>query len=62
MRRTLMVLATAASMVLLVCGVAAADTVTTTFEPPTFQPRSVAGQDGWRSAVPGNVPGPPKRV
>jgi uncharacterized repeat protein (TIGR01451 family) len=59
MRRTLMVLATAASMVLLVCGVAAADTVTTTFEPPTFQPRSVAGQDGWRSAVPGNVPALP---
>jgi uncharacterized repeat protein (TIGR01451 family) len=59
MRRMLTVLATAASMVLLVCGVAAADSVTTTFEPPTFQPRSVAGQDGWRSAVPGNVPALP---
>jgi hypothetical protein len=34
MRRILMVLATALSMVLLVCGVAAADTVATDFEPP----------------------------
>jgi uncharacterized repeat protein (TIGR01451 family) len=59
MRRTLKVLATAVGMVLLVCGVAAADTVTTTFEPPTFHLGSVAGQDGWRSAVPGDVPALP---
>jgi uncharacterized repeat protein (TIGR01451 family) len=55
----LTVLATAVSTVLLVSGVAVADTVTTTFESPTFHPGSVAGQDGWRSAVPGNVPALP---
>ena len=38
----LMVLATGVSMVLLVCGVAAADTVTTSFEAPTFHPGSVS--------------------
>jgi uncharacterized repeat protein (TIGR01451 family) len=59
MRRKFTMLAAAAGMVLLVCGVAAADTVTTTFEPSTFHPGSVAGQDGWRSAVPGNVPALP---
>jgi len=59
MRRTLMVLATAVSMVLLVCGVAAADTVTTTFEPPTFHLGTVDGQDGWHSAVPGDIPALP---
>jgi uncharacterized repeat protein (TIGR01451 family) len=59
MRRKLTVLATAVSMVLLVCGVAAADTVTTTFEPTTFQPGSVDGQDGWHSAVPGDIPALP---
>jgi uncharacterized repeat protein (TIGR01451 family) len=40
-------------------GVAAADTVTTTFEPPTFKLGTVNGQDGWHSAVPGNVPALP---
>jgi uncharacterized repeat protein (TIGR01451 family) len=59
MRRMLTVLATAGSAVLLVCGVAAADTVTTTFEPPTFVPGSVNGQDGWKSDVPGNIPSLP---
>jgi uncharacterized repeat protein (TIGR01451 family) len=58
MRRTLTVLA-AVSMVLLVCGVAAADTVTTTFEPPTFVLGSVDGLDGWHSAVPGDIPALP---
>jgi uncharacterized repeat protein (TIGR01451 family) len=56
-RRMLMVLATAVSMVLLVCGVAAADTVTTNFE--AFQLGSVNGQDGWKSAPPGAIPGIP---
>jgi uncharacterized repeat protein (TIGR01451 family) len=46
-------------MVLLVCGVAAADTVTTTFEPTTFHPGPVDGQDGWKSAVPGDIPALP---
>ena len=59
MRRKLMVLATAASMILLVCGVAAADTVETTFEPTLFHLGSVHGQDGWHSAVPGNIPALP---
>ena len=59
MTRMPMVLATALSMVLLVCGVAAADTVTTDFEPPTFHPGTVNGQDGWKSAVPGDVPALP---
>lgn len=65
-RRTAMVglLAAFAGFALLPCGVAAADTVTTNFEnfqacsPP--QPVFVAtctvnGQDGWKSALPGQV-------
>lgn len=59
MRRKFTVLAAGASMVLLVCGVAAADTVTSSFEPPTFHPGSVDGQDGWKSAVPGDIPSLP---
>jgi hypothetical protein len=59
MRRMPRVLATAVSAILLVCGVAAADTITANFENPPFHPGSVAGQDGWRSAVPGNVPALP---
>jgi uncharacterized repeat protein (TIGR01451 family) len=55
----LVVLAAAVTTVLLVCGVAAADSVTTTFEPPTFLPGSVDGQDGWHSAVPGDIPALP---
>jgi uncharacterized repeat protein (TIGR01451 family) len=43
----------------LLTGVAAADTVTTTFEPLTFHLGTVNGQDGWHSAVPGNVPALP---
>jgi uncharacterized repeat protein (TIGR01451 family) len=58
-RRKFTVLAAVASMVLLVCGVAAADTVTTIFEPPTFHLGSVNGQDGWKSAVPGDIPSLP---
>lgn len=58
-RRMLLVLSTAVSMVLLVCGVAAADSVETTFEPPTFHLGSVDGQDGWHSAVPGDIPALP---
>jgi uncharacterized repeat protein (TIGR01451 family) len=56
----LSVLATAAGMALLPSGVAVADTVTTTFEPPTFHLGSVDGQDGWHSAVPGDVPALPQ--
>jgi uncharacterized repeat protein (TIGR01451 family) len=53
MRRKLMVLATAASMALLVCGAAAASI--TLFEAPLFHPGSVNGQSGvggfpWKSA------------
>ena len=48
-----------ASFAWLACGIAAANTITTTFEAPAFNPGSVAGQNGWRSAVPGNVPGLP---
>ena len=59
MRRMLRLLAAGAVMVLLVCGVAAADTVITNFEPPTFHPGTVNGQDGWKSAVPGNIPSLP---
>jgi len=39
---------------LLTCGVAVADTVTTNFE--TFQPGSVNGQQGWKSAPLGALP------
>jgi uncharacterized repeat protein (TIGR01451 family) len=46
-------------MALLAWGVAAADTVTTTFEPPTFHVGSVNGQDGWHSAAPGDIPALP---
>jgi uncharacterized repeat protein (TIGR01451 family) len=57
MRRILMVLASAVGMALLACGVAAADTVETDFE--TFNLGTVDGQDGWHSAVPGDIPGLP---
>ena len=53
------------------CGVALADTVTTDFEAPTFhacpEPEpvfaacgTVDGQNGWHSAVPGNIPSLPQ--
>jgi uncharacterized repeat protein (TIGR01451 family) len=62
-RSTLMVLAAAVSMALLASGVAVADTVSTNFEPnsspPFFMPGTVNGQDGWKSAVPGNIPSLP---
>jgi uncharacterized repeat protein (TIGR01451 family) len=49
-------LATLVSTALLVCGgVAAADTVTTSFEPSAFGLGSVNGQGGWRSAPPGSI-------
>jgi hypothetical protein len=59
MRRKLMVLATAASMALLVSGVAAASI--TLFEAPLFHPGSVNGQSGvggfpWKSAPLGAIP------
>ena len=62
MHRKLMALAAAVSMVLLVSGVAAADTVTTNFE--AFQLGTVNGQDGWKSTgydqeVDGNGAGVP---
>ena len=60
MRKALLVLATAVSMALLACAVAVADEITTYFEPetppPPFVLGSVAGQNGWLSAVPGNIP------
>jgi uncharacterized repeat protein (TIGR01451 family) len=59
MRSVLTVLATAVGMALLTAWVAVADTKTTTFEPPAFHTGSVAGQNGWLSAVPGNVPALP---
>jgi hypothetical protein len=63
MRSVIMVFATAVSTALLACGVAVADTVTTNFEPnsspPFFTPGTVNGQDGWKSAVPGNIPSLP---
>ena len=45
-------LATFVSFALFACGVAAANTVMTGFEPPTFAPGSVNGQDGWKSIGP----------
>ena len=59
MRSMLMVLATAVSMALLTCGVAAASI--TLFEPPLFHPGSVDGQSGvggfpWKSAPLGAIP------
>ena len=48
-------LVTFVGIALLASGVAGADTVTTNFEPPTFQPGSVNGQDGWKSAKPGDL-------
>ncbi len=52
-------LATFVSFALLACGVAVADTVPTSFEPPTFMPGSVNGQGGWHSAKPGDIPALP---
>lgn len=64
MRNALMTLATAVSMALLACGVAVADTVSTNFEPhsagPYFTPGTVNGQDGWKSAMPGDIPSLPQ--
>jgi uncharacterized repeat protein (TIGR01451 family) len=58
MPRMLRVLATAVSMTLLVCCVAGAvSTVTTNFE--TFNLGTVNGQDGWKSAMPGDIPSLP---
>jgi uncharacterized repeat protein (TIGR01451 family) len=57
MPSTRMVLATAVSIALLACSVAVADTVTTTFE--GFELGTVNGQDGWKSAVPGDIPSLP---
>ena len=57
MRSMLIVLATAVSMALLACGVAVADTVTTDFE--SFNLGTVNGQDGWTSAVRGDIPALP---
>ena len=59
MRSMLMVLATAVSMALLTCGVAAASI--TLFERPLFEPGSVNGQSGvggfpWKSAPPFAIP------
>jgi uncharacterized repeat protein (TIGR01451 family) len=59
MRKALMVWTTAVSMTLLTCAVAVADELKTNFEPappPAFVLGSVAGQNGWLSAVPGNIP------
>src|SRR3954447_20557901 len=52
MHRVPIVVATAVSTALLVCGVAVADTVTTTFDDPLFALGSVNGQHGWKSAPP----------
>ena len=52
-------LAAVISIALLPCAVAAADTVETTFEATTFHTGSVNGQDGWKSAVPGDIPSLP---
>jgi uncharacterized repeat protein (TIGR01451 family) len=60
MRNALMAVATAVSMAVLPCGVAVADTITTTFEPPAFHLGSVSGQNGWLSAVPGDIPALPQ--
>jgi uncharacterized repeat protein (TIGR01451 family) len=49
------VLATFAATALLTCGVAAADSVSTNFEPP-FTTGSVNLQFGWKSATPFNIP------
>ena len=51
--------ATFPSIALLPCAVAAADTVSTNFEPNLFHTGSVNGQDGWKSAVPGDIPSLP---
>jgi uncharacterized repeat protein (TIGR01451 family) len=59
MRSIVIALITAVSMALLPCGVAVADTVTTDFEPPTFSPGTVNGQDGWTSAAPSDIPALP---
>ena len=64
-------LATLVGIAFLPCGVAAADTVTTDFEAPAFhacpapQPvfaacGTVDGQNGWHSAVPGDIPSLPQ--
>jgi uncharacterized repeat protein (TIGR01451 family) len=64
-------LATFVSLALLACPVALADTVTTNFEAPLFNACTppapvfnalctVKGQDGWKSAVPGDIPSLPE--
>ncbi len=53
-RKAIVGLLATAATVLLTCGVAAADSVTTNFD--NFALGSVDGQFGWKSAVPGNIP------
>jgi uncharacterized repeat protein (TIGR01451 family) len=71
LRRTIIGSLAMVSIALLPCGVAAADTVTTNFEAPPFHACSspqpvfaacgtVNGQNGWHSAVPGNIPSLPQ--
>ena len=52
-------LVTFVSFALLLCGVAAADTVETDFEVPLFHLGSVNKQDGWKSATPFDIPSLP---
>src|SRR4029077_9999132 len=52
-------LATFVGVALLPCAVAAADAVTTDFEAALFHTGSVNGQDGWESAIPGDIPSLP---
>ena len=59
MRTRLIAAVAAVGTLALVCDVAAADTVSTNFEAPTFHSGSVNLQDGWRSAKPGDIPALP---
>jgi hypothetical protein len=58
-KRFVMIGSVALAVLLGVVGAAGAGTYTTGFESPTFTLGTVDGQDGWHSAVPGDVPALP---
>jgi uncharacterized repeat protein (TIGR01451 family) len=58
-RAIVCVCAAMVSAALLAPGIAQADTVATNFEAPQFHTGSVNGQEGWKSAVPGDIPSLP---
>lgn len=58
-KRLMAIGAVAVAALLMMAGAVGADTYATGFESPTFNLGTVDGQDGWHSAVPGDIPALP---